>query len=252
MVCDPRFQRHTAFGPSLSGSILSEDSSRRETNLRHSWELFDAAAPPPTPASGVSRGLRRLEVFLDLLYALLVFHMLSYLPPVRDMSWANQPLGLLGALIGHRRELWRAVMGMGVTAICWHVSATRLARLRLTDGIHTTITLVQAGLLCFFVYFAICDPTLTGGPSSRALQCGSVALAAAVGHLGWIYARWRGFIDAHTRPEQIEAIEASARTEIATAVLNTPLSWVGPTSWTLGWLIIPLLLRGGFPLRRGK
>jgi ABC-type sulfate transport system permease component len=72
-----------------------------------------------------------------------------------------------------------------------------------------------------------------------------------VGHLGWIYARWRGFIDAETRPEQIEAIETSARTEIATAVLNTPLSWVGPTSWTLGWVIIPLLVRGGL-LRRQR
>jgi hypothetical protein len=231
---------------------LSEDSSRRETNLKHPWELTAAAEPPEIPASGVSRGLRRLEVFLDVLYALLAFHMLSYLPPVRDMSWAGKPFGLLGALTSHGRELWRAVMGMGVTMICWHVSATRLARLRATDGIHTTITLVQAGLLCFFVYFAICDPTLTGGPSSRALQCGSVALAAAVGHLGWIYARWRGFIDVNAQQQQIEALETSARTEIATAILNTPLSWVGPTSWTLGWVILPLLVRGGLSVRWRK
>ena len=231
---------------------MSEDRSRRETNLRHSWELFEAAAPPAMPAPDVSRGLRRLEVFLDVLYALVAFHMFSYLPPVRDMSWTAHPFGLLGALTSHGREMWRAIMGMGVTAICWHVTATRLARLRLTDGVHTTITLVQAGLLCFFVYFAICDPTLTGGPSSRALQCGTVALAAAVGHLGWIYARWRGFIDSATRPGQIEAIESSARTEILTAVLNTPLSWVGPTSWTLGWVIIPLLVRGGLSRLRRK
>jgi hypothetical protein len=231
---------------------LSEDRSRRETNLRHIGELFDAAAPRAMPSPGVSRGLRRLEVFLDVLYALVAFHMFSYLPPVRDMSWTAHPFGLLGALTSHRREMWRAIMGMGVTAICWHVSATRLARLRLTDGVHTTITLVQAGLLCFFVYFAICDPTLTGGPSSRALQCGSVALAAAVGYLGWIYARWRGFIDAGTQPEHIEAIESSARTEFVTAVLNTPLSWVGPTYWTLGWMIIPLLVRRGLPWRRRK
>ncbi len=199
------------------------------------------------PAPGASRALRRLEVFLDVIYGLLAFHMLSYLPPVRDMSWAGQPLGLLGALTGNRRELWRAVMGMGVTAICWRVTASRLARLRLTDGVHTTIALAQSGLLCFFVYFAICDPTLTGGPSSRALQCGSVALAAAVGHLGWVYARWRGFIDVATQPRHIQAIETSARTEIATAVLNTPLSWVGPTWWTLGWVILPLLIRQLLP-----
>ncbi len=229
---------------------MHEGRSRRETNLRHTWEIFDAGAPSAAPAASVSRGLRRLEVFLDVIYALLALHMLSYLPPVRDMSWAGKPLGLLGALASSRRELWRAIMGMGVTVIAWYVSAARLARLRLTDGVHTTITLVQTGLLCFFVYFAICDPTLTGGPSSRALQCGSVALAGAVGHLGWVYARWRGFVDAATQPRQIEAIERSARTEIATAVLNTPLSWIGPTAWTLGWVIIPLLVRGWFSPRR--
>jgi hypothetical protein len=217
------------------------------TNLRHTWERFVTSPPPAAPPADVSRGLRRLEVFLDVIYALLAFQMLSYLPPVRDMSWVGKPLGLLGALASDRRELWRAIMGMGVTAICWHVSATRLARLRLTDGVHTTITLVQAGLLVFFVYFAICDPTLTGGPSSRALQCASVALAAAVGHLGWVYARWRGFIDGTAQPRHIEAIERSARTEIASAILIVPLSWMGPTWWTLGWVIIPLLVRGGLP-----
>jgi hypothetical protein len=217
---------------------LNEDRSRREANLRHTSALFN---------DGASRALRRLEVLLDVIYGLLAFHMLSYLPPVRDMSWAAYRWGLLGALAGNGRELWRAVMGMGVTMICWQVTASRLARLRLTDGLHTTIALVQTGLLCFFVYFAICDPTLTGGASSRALQCGSVALAAAVGHLGWIYARWRGFIDLTTQPRHIEDIEASARTEIATAVLNTPLAWVGPTAWTLGWVILPLLIRLGGP-----
>jgi len=232
---------------------LDRERSRRETNLRHSGGLFDhAGAPTAVSTAGPSRGLRRLEVFLDLIYALLAVHMLTYLPPVRDMSWSVRPFGLLGALTAHGRELWRAVMGMGVTAICWHVSASRLARVRLTDGVHTTLTLVQTCLLCFFVYFAICDPTLTGGPSSRALQCGSVALAAAIGHLGWVYARWRGFVDVTTQPRHIEAIERSARTEIATAILNVPLSWVGPTSWTLGWVIIPLLVRGGLPWRKRK
>jgi hypothetical protein len=181
-------------------------------------------------------------VFTDIVYALMVFHMLSYLPPARDMSWVGRPLGLLGLLIANGRELWRVVMGLGITAICWHVSATRLSRLCLTDGVHTTIMLVQTGLLCFFVYFAICDPTLTGGPSSRALQCGSLALGSAAGHLGWAYARWRGFLDASTLPQHIESIERSARTELATAVLNTPLSWVGPVSWSLGWLVIPLVI----------
>ncbi len=188
-------------------------------------------------------------MFIDIVYALIAFHMLSYLPPVKDMSWVGKPLGLLGALVADRRDLWRAVMGVGITVICWYVGSKRMVRLRQTDLVHTTITLVQTGLIYFFIYFAICDPALTGGPSSRALQCGSLALASGGGQLGWAYARWRGFIAAATPPEEIESIELRARAETATAVLNTPLSWVGPISWTLGWVLIPLLFNRSLPKR---
>lgn len=190
-------------------------------------------------------------MFLDVVYGLVAFHMLSYLPPVKDMSWVGKPLGLLGPLVANARELWRVVMGLGITAICWYLSARRLSQVRATDFIHATIVLVQTGLVCFFVYFAICDPTLTGGPSSRALQCGTLALASAAGQLGWSYARWRRLVDASTPPKQLDDIEQRWRAETATAVLNTPLAWVGPISWTVGWFVIPLVLTQGLPwLRR--
>jgi hypothetical protein len=190
-------------------------------------------------------------VFVDIIYALVAFHMLSYLPPVKDMSWVGKPLGLLGVLVANPRELWRVVMGLGVTAICWFIGSKRLIRLRGTDVVHTTAILVQTGFICFFVYFAICDPTLSGGPSSRALQCGSVALASAAGQFAWGYARWRGLVDGGTTSEQIDDIAQRGRAETATAVLNTPLSWVGPVSWTLGWVIIPLFITQAWPwLRR--
>ena len=192
-------------------------------------------------------------MFVDIIFALVAFHMLSYLPPVQDMSWVGKPLGLLGVLVARPRELWRVVMGLGVTAICWFIGSKRLVRLRGTDVVHTTMILVQTGFICFFVYFAICDPTLSGGPSSRALQCGSVALASAAGQLGWRYARWRGLVDAGTPSEEIDDIALRGRTETATAVLNTPLSWVGPISWTLGWVIFPLLFMQAWPrLRRAR
>jgi hypothetical protein len=203
---------------------------------------FDVTRRSPEPARAQSRSLRRLEVFLDIIYGLIAVHMLTYLPPVKDMSWVATRFGLLGTMIGNAREVWRVVMGIGITAIAWYLSSKRLSQLRLTDFIHTGITLVQTLLVCFFIYFAICDPTLTGGPSSRALQCGSVALAGLTGQLAWIYGRWRGMVDADAPPSHLDNIEVRGRTEIATAVLNMPLSWVGPMSWTLGWVLIPLMI----------
>lgn len=201
------------------------------------------AAPP-------SRALRRLEVFLDIAFGLVAVHMLSYLPPVQDMSWVGKPLGLLGALVRNYREVWRSVMGAGMTVIAWYVASKRLNCVRATDFVHSTLVLLQAALLCLFIYFAICDPTLSGGPSSRALQSGSVALASIAGQLASGYARRRNLQDEATPQARLDEITARGRTETLTAVLTTPLSWVGPISWTLGWFIIPAVLTFAPRVRR--
>jgi hypothetical protein len=201
------------------------------------------AAPP-------SRALRRLEVFLDIAFGLVAVHMLSYLPPVQDMSWVGKPLGLLGALVRNYREVWRSVMGAGMTVIAWYVASKRLNCVRATDFVHSTLVLLQAALLCLFIYFAICDPTLSGGPSSRALQSGSVALASIAGQLASRHARRRNLQDEATPQARLDEITARGRTETLTAVLTTPLSWVGPISWTLGWFVIPVVLTFAPRVRR--
>jgi len=181
-------------------------------------------------------------VFLDIAFGLAAVHMLSYLPPVHDMSWVGQPLGLLGALVRNFREVWRALMGAGITVIAWYLASKRLNHVLATDFLHSTLVLVQAAFLCFFIYFAICDPSLSGGPSSRALQCGSLALACVAGQLASSYARRRKLEDETTPQAQRDDITTRGWIETLTAVLNTPLSWVGPISWTLGWFIIPVVL----------
>jgi hypothetical protein len=206
----------------------------------------------PLPAAGSARALRRLEVFLDIVYGLVAVHMLSYLPPVTDMSWAGRYLGLLGALMRNAGDVWRVMMGFTITAIAWLVCARRLSRLRATDALHSGIVLVQTGLACFFIYFAVCDPMLTGGPTPRALQCGSLALASAAGQLAWLYARRRGLVDAETAREQQDVISARGWQETLSALLITPLSWIGPVTWTLGWAIIPVALLLGSPTARRR
>ena len=189
-----------------------------------------------------TRSLRRLEVFLDVLYALIVFRMLAYLPSADDMTWVGKPLGLLGRLIHDRRDLWRPVMGIGLTVVCWLLNNKRLNRLHRTDGAHTLINLVQMAFVCLFIYFAIADPMLAGGSSSRALQCASLALAGVTGQWAWAHARRYGLVDAEAPGKQLDEIGRISRTETVTAVLNMPLAWIGTITWTLGWFLIPLVI----------
>jgi hypothetical protein len=223
-----------------------------EATLNPAREPLDHSLPPRSPAAGAVRALRRLEVFLDIVYGLVAVHMLTFLPPVKDMSWTAHPLGLLGAMVVNARELWRAVMGLAITAIAWLVCARRLSHLRATDAFHSGIVLVQTGLACFFVYFAVCDPLLTGGATPRALQCATVTLAGASGQLAWYYARRRGLLDPETSPRLAEEIAARGWLETLTALVIVPLSWIGPITWTLGWVLVPPALLLGLPRLRAR
>ena len=193
-------------------------------------------------AAQPSRALRRLEVFLDIAFGLVAVHMLGYLPPVHDMSWVGERLGLLGALARDYREVWRSVMGAGITVIAWYVASKRLNCVRATDFVHSTLVLLQAAFLCLFIYFAICDPLLSGGPSSRALQSASAAIAGVTGQLAATYAGWRNLQDETTPQARLDELAARGWTETLTAALTAPLSWVGPITWTLGWFVIPAVL----------
>jgi hypothetical protein len=218
--------------------------------VRH--DLFDLRFLARPPAAGSARALRRVEVFLDIVYGLVAVHMFSYLPSVKDMSWTAHRLGLVGAMVSNAREVWRAVMGLVITAAAWLVCARRLSNLRATDALHSGIVLVQTGLACFFIYFALCDPTLTGGPTPRALQCASLALASAAGQLGWFYARRRGLVDPEISRQQLDDISGRSWHETLSAALIVPLSWVGPITWTIGWVVIPAALLLGLPRLRAR
>ncbi len=70
------------------------------------------------------RRLQGLRVFLHVVYALLFFEMLRYLPQAEDMAWAESRLGLIQLLIDNRVELLRIVIGGGLALIYWNTATT--------------------------------------------------------------------------------------------------------------------------------
>jgi len=191
------------------------------------------------------RRLRRLEVFLDVVYALLFAMMLQYLPQAEDMAWAEHRLGLLQLLVDHRVELLRIFIGLGLTPIYWNLHVNLLAPLAGTDGRHTSLVLLQMAAVCLFVYFAISDPMLAGGPSSPALRCTMLVIAGVFGRLGWSHASRHGLLEADFPRSDAKRVARENLVAPLTALFNLPLSWVGPGYWTVGWLVLPWLVSRG-------
>ena len=98
--------------------------------------------------------LKRLETFLDVVYALLFFRILHYLPHSEDMAWADKPLGLLSLLWANADELLRIIVGMGLTIIYWNLNNKLFGSLVRTNGRHAILALLQMFFVCLFIYFA--------------------------------------------------------------------------------------------------
>ena len=191
--------------------------------------------------AGTARGLRRLETFLDVAYAVLFVDFIMYLPHTEDMAWTDLPYGLLSLLIDNSLDLLRLIIAVGLTLISWNLTHKLLGPLDRTDPRHTLLALLQLIFVCLFLFFAIADPKLAS-LSSPVGQCLSLALSGFIGIAGWSYARKNGLTRADLSETEKNEVLRSAIVEPVTALLNTGFAFVGPGAWTAGWFVIPVFL----------
>ncbi len=183
--------------------------------------------------------LRRLSRFIDVVYAVIFFHILSqYLPHFEEMTWTQKPYGLLSHLWDGRMELLRIIIGSGLALLYWNQNSNIFKHLVKTNYTHAALSLVQLFFVVLFVYFAIADPNLES-QSSPALQAGCLAIAGFMSIGLWKYAAKKGLIREGMSEEDITQVTKSNLMEPLTAVFNVGLAFVGPLVWTLAWFVLP-------------
>ena len=185
--------------------------------------------------------LIRLSRFIDIVYALLFFFMIThYMPIIEDMEWSHKPLGLLSHLMDNSSELLRIFIGGGLALMYWNQNNSLFKHLTKTNGMHAALSLIQLFLVCLFIYFAIADPALES-QSSPALQAASLALAGFTGVGAWVYASKHNLMSESLGEDDVNTITRSNLMEPSVAVVNIGLAFVGPMVWTLAWFILPVI-----------
>ena len=183
--------------------------------------------------------LQRLRHFIDIVYAVIFFHLMSeHLPHFEDMTWTEKPYGLLSHLWDGRTELLRIVIGAGLALLYWNQNNGIFKHLVKTNYTHAALSLVQLFFVILFVYFAIADPNLET-KSSPALQAGSLAIAGFMSIGLWKYAAKKGLIREGMTEEDIKQVTKNNLMEPLTAVFNVGLAFVGSLVWTLAWFLLP-------------
>ncbi|MBT8296957.1 MAG: hypothetical protein KJO52_01370 [Maribacter sp.] len=183
--------------------------------------------------------LNRLSRFIDVVYALIFFHIMSqYLPHFEDMSWTERPYGLLSH-VWHERT-GRIIIGVGPSLLYWNQNNSIFKHLKSTNSIHAAFSLVQLFFVIVFVYFAIADPGLVT-ISSPALQAASLAIAGFISIALWKYAVKKGLIVDGMSEEDIKQVTRSNLMEPCAATINIGLAFIGPLVWTLAWFVLPVI-----------
>ena len=183
--------------------------------------------------------LRRLSSFIDVVYAVIFFHIMSqYLPHFEGGAWMEKPYGLLSHFYDSREELLRIIIGSGLALFYWNQNVGIFKHLVRTNYTHAALSLLQLFFVVLFVYFAIADPNLDS-KSSPALQAASLAIAGFMSVGLWRYAAKHGLIREGMSDEDIKQVTKNNLMEPLTAVFNIGLAFVGPLVWTVAWFLLP-------------
>ena len=195
--------------------------------------------------------LRSLGIFLDVVFALMFFRIVEFLPSFQDGHWVYLPHGILSLLASQPTNLTRVAFGLIITVYYWNRKNTLFSVLARSSSVLATLSIANLSFLCLFMYALIADPMYAGGVPTLLLQSVSLVIASLFGLFALRYAIHADL----TRPELKPSAEQIARIDLSnplTAIIAIGLAWSGLTIWTLSWFVLTPLICWLLAIRRGQ
>ena len=125
--------------------------------------------------------LRSLAIFLDVIFALMFFRIVEFLPSFQDGRWVRLPHGILSLLASQPANLTRVVFGLVITVYYWNRKNALFSVLARSNSVLATLSIASVSFLCLFMYALVADPMYAGGVPTLVLQSVSLAIASLLG-----------------------------------------------------------------------
>lgn len=193
------------------------------------------------------RQLSRLQTLIDVIYGVLIFHLLTFLPkPTQDQL---ERKAILEMFAESGTNLLIIIIGFILILIYWTQNNKQFGYLRKSDNKHAVYSIIQMFCLMMYLYFMRLDNETEGLGITLLMQSVFLALAGFIGVFSWRYAEKNDFFMEGMTPEKSKDTMYSFLSEPITALVTIPFSFYGAGWYTLAWLsAIPI----GMFLKRYK
>ena len=184
------------------------------------------------------RQLLRLQVLLDVIFALILWRIFQLLP---DVSGPGDEASLIQTLSEQSSVYLAIFVGIVLTIVYWVQNNSLFGNLQRTDTRHAILAIMQ--IFTLLLYLRAVRWGIDIGPTTLTLGLQSIflALAGFLAGIGWAYARKErrllsdAITDDEARDHQIGILA-----EPISALISLPFAWVGPWAWELSWFVYPL------------
>jgi magnesium-transporting ATPase (P-type) len=184
------------------------------------------------------RQLLRLQVLLDVIFALILWRIFQLLP---NVTGPGDEASLLQALSAQRNVYLVIFVAIVLTIVYWVQNNSLFGNLDRTDAKHATLSILQ--IFTLLIYLRAVRWGIDIGPTTLTLGLQSIflALAGFLAGLGWAYARKnRRLLSDAISDEEARDQQIGILAEPISAVISLPFAWVGPWAWEVSWFVYPL------------
>lgn len=193
--------------------------------------------------------LNSLKIVINVLYALLIFQAFLILPRPDDPELEYHSLPQIFS--DNIMQLVIIVVGLIMIIIYWIQFNRQLGNLVRSSPMHATLAIVQMICLMLYLYFVRFDLAFDGMTLALQMESIFLALAGFIGVYNWVYARRIKLTSTQIDEKEERAILYQILPEPIAALFSLPFATLGPTAWTISFLII-IPVGYFFKLRRIK
>lgn len=182
------------------------------------------------------RQLRRLEIFIDVVYALVFLRIFLLFPKPGEggLAGLSSFRELLAANSGRFEMI---IVGVLLILIYWSQNVKVFGNLDRTDGRHAALSFLQIFMLLLYLYLVRMEIEFKGEKLPLLMQSISLAIVGFLGVAAWSYAiKDRRLITENITDAEAKHLRLDIMSEPITAVITIPFAWLGTGPWTLAWL----------------